>query len=97
MLRAVNVRVVLQTPGFQGVDSVGSMREGMTISFPSAATPAASVLPTGFPFFTSRSGGPRGDMSVLSGFTAPAVLSGRRSLYVVTGEEKLGGVKADVL
>ena len=71
------------------VDFVGSMMEGMTIvllapsvlSFPSAATPAASVLPTGVPFFTSRSGGPRGDMSVLSGFTAPAVLSGRRSLY----------------
>ena len=64
------------------VDSVGSMMEGMTIvplassvlSFPSAATPAAAVLPTGFPSFTSRSGGPRGDMSVLSGFTAPVVL-----------------------
>ena len=69
------------------VDAVGSMMEGMTIvpsapsvvSFPNASTPAA-VLPTSVPSFASRSGGPRGDMSVLSGFTAPAVLSGR-SLY----------------
>ena len=48
------------------VDAVGSMMEGLTIvplapsvlSFPSAATPAAAVLPTSVPSFTSRSGGP---------------------------------------
>ena len=49
------------------------------LSFPLATTPAA-VLPTSVPSFALRSGGLRGDMSVLSGFTAPAVLSGR-SLY----------------
>jgi hypothetical protein len=57
------------------VDGVGSLMEGMTIvpsvrlvlSLPSVTTPTSTALVTGggVPSFPTRSGGPRGDTSVL--------------------------------
>ena len=64
------------------VSVVGSLMEGMTIvpSVPSVRSVVSSTTPSTFgarPPVSARSGGPRGDtMSVLSGLTVPAALTG---------------------